>query len=73
MMDVPLDGEMNVFYDNRSVLKNSTLPESTLKKEHNSIAYHHTHEAQAMNIICIAWEKSEMNLTDLLTKRLPHD
>ena len=44
MMDVPLDGEMNVFYDNRSVLKNSTLPESTLKKEHNSIAYHHTHE-----------------------------
>ena len=73
MMGVPLDGEMNVFCDNESVFKNSTLPESTLKKKHNSIAYHHTHEAQAANIVCIAWEKSEMNLADVLTKLLPCD
>ena len=62
MMGVPLDSEMNVFCHNESVLKISTLPESTLKKKHNSIAYHNTHEAQAVNIIYIVWEKSETNL-----------
>ena len=51
MMGMPLDGEMNVFSNNESVFKNSTLPESTLKKKHNSIAYHSTHEAQATKII----------------------
>ena len=73
MIGVPLDGEMNVFCDDESVSKNSTLPESTLKKKHNSIAYHHTCEAQAVNTVHIAWENSEMNLTDLLTKLLPCD
>ena len=73
MIGVPLDGEMNVFCDNESVSKNSTLPESTLKKKHNSIAYHHACEARAVNTVHIAWEKSEMNLTDLLTKLLQCD
>ena len=73
MMGVPLDGEMNVFCNNESVFKSSMLPESTLKKKHNSIAYHCTHETQAANIVCIAWEKSNMNRADLLTKLLPHD
>ena len=73
MIGVPLDSEMNVFCDNESVFKNSTLPESTLEKKHNSIAYHCTCEAQAMNMICMAWEKRETNLMDLLIKLLPHD
>ena len=73
MMGVPLDCEINLFCNNESVFKNSTLPESTLKKKYNSIAYHHTHEAQATNVIHIAWEKSETNLADLLTKLLSHD
>ena len=51
MMGVPWDGEMNIFCENESVFKNSPLPESTLKKKHNSIAYHHTCEAQAMNVV----------------------
>ena len=73
MMGVPLDSETNVFCDNESVFNNSTLPESKLKKKHNSIAYNHTCEAQAVNIICNAWEKRKMNLVDLLTKLLRCD
>ena len=73
MMSVPLNGEMNVFCDNESVFKNSTLPESTLKMMHNSIPYHHTHEPQAVNIVHIAQGKTELKLADLLTKLLPHD
>jgi hypothetical protein len=43
----------SVFCDNESVVKNLTTLESTLKKRHNVIAYHHAQEAQeAAGIIC---------------------
>jgi hypothetical protein len=41
MFGVPIEGAMNVYCDNDSVVNNSTKPESTLKKKHNAIAYHH--------------------------------
>jgi hypothetical protein len=70
MMGIPVYGETNVFCDNEAVFKNSTKPESTLKKKHNAIAYHRTREAQAAGIVRIAWEASETNLADLFTKLL---
>ena len=71
MMGIPLDGSTNVFCDNEAVFKNSTHPESTLKKKHNAIAYHRTREAQAAGTVRIAWEDGEYNLADLFTKLLP--
>ena len=70
MMGVPVDGPTNVFCDNESVFKNSTRPESTLKKKHNAIAYHRTREAQAAGIVRIAWEDGKSNIADLFTKLL---
>ena len=40
MFGVPIDGPANVYCDNEAVYKNTTIPESTLKKKHHSIAYH---------------------------------
>ena len=71
MMGVPLDGPTNVFCDNESVVKNSTKPESALKKRHNAIAYHRCREAQAAGIIRIAFEDGDTNIADLFTKLLP--
>jgi hypothetical protein len=71
MMGVQVDGPTNVFCDNESVVKNSTKPESTLKKKHNAIAYHRVREAQAAGIVRIAKEDGETNLADVLTKCLP--
>ena len=71
MMGVPLSGPTNVFCDNESVFKNSSKPESALKKKHNAIAYHRTREAIAAGIVCIAWEDGRFNLSDVLTKLLP--
>jgi hypothetical protein len=71
MMGIPQDGPTNVFCDNEAVFKNSTVPESSLKKKHNAIAYHRTREAQASNMVRIAWEQGETNLADILTKLLP--
>jgi hypothetical protein len=52
MMGVQVDGPKYVFCDNESVVKNSTRPESMLKKKHNAIAYHRVREVQAAE----AWE-----------------
>ena len=71
MMGIPVDGGTNVFCDNEAVVTNSTKPESTLKKKHNSIAYHRVREALAAGIARIAKEPGETNLADGLTKCLP--
>jgi hypothetical protein len=71
MMGIPIFGPTSVFCDNESVVKNSTTPESTLKKHHNAITYHRAREAQAANIICVAWESGDTQIADLLTKLMP--
>jgi hypothetical protein len=71
MMGVALDGPANVFCDNNSVVINSSVPESTLKKKHVSFCYHSTREACAMRMIWIAYEGTKTKLADCLTKNLP--
>ena len=71
MMGIEVDGPTNLFCDNDSVVKNSSSPESTLKKKHNSIAYHRVREAQAAGAIRITHEDGLTNLADLFTKLLP--
>jgi hypothetical protein len=70
MMGIPIEGPANVFCDNEAVFKNSAFPESTVKKKHNSIAYHRTREAQAAGTVRIAWEPGDTNRADILTKLL---
>jgi hypothetical protein len=71
MLGIPIDGSANVFCDNMSVVMNTTRPESTIKKEHNAMAYHSVREALAAGIICITKMSIESNLADMLTKALP--
>ena len=71
MMGIPLDGPGNVFCDNEAVVKNTTRPESTLKKKHAAICYHKIQEACAQGIIRIAKEHTDTNIADCLTKNLP--
>ena len=56
--------------DNESVVKNTTLQSSSLKKKHNSIAYHKVRECVAAEIIKVAFLRSQENCTDILTKPL---
>ena len=51
MFGIPIEGPTNVYCDNEAVTKNTTIPESMLKKKHNSIAYHWAHEAVAAGTI----------------------
>ncbi len=70
MFGIPINGPTNVFGDNKSVIINATMPVSTLKRKHNSIAYHRVREAVASGVLQIAKVHTSENLADLLTKPL---
>ena len=60
-----------IFGDNKSVLVNSTVPHSTLKKKSCSISYHYIREGVAKDEWRIAYIRSEDNRADILSKPLP--
>lgn len=71
MFGIPIDGPTNGFCDNESVVRNTTIPESTLAKKHNSIAYHKCRESVALGAIRVKHERGKFNCSDILTKFLP--
>ena len=70
MMGIKVDEPTFVFGDNKSVLCNTTAPESTLKKKSNAIAYHFVQEGVARNDWRTAYVNTDENVADLLTKPL---
>ena len=72
MMGVQIDGPCNLFCDNESVVKNTTRPESPIKKKHNSVAYHKARESIASKICRIAKEDRASNVADIFTKLMPN-
>ena len=44
MMGIPVIGPVYIYGDNQSVLCNTSIPESQLKKKSQSIAYHFIRE-----------------------------
>jgi hypothetical protein len=70
MFGIPIEGPANVLVDNDTVVKNSTIPSSTLQKKHNAICYHFVREAVAAKIMRIAYIPSGENLADMFTKPL---
>ena len=59
-----------MFCNNEAVYKNTSMPESQLRKKHHSIAYHMSRESFASGATQIAKEDTETNLADLFTKVL---
>jgi hypothetical protein len=68
MMGIPIDDYAHVKVDNLSVVRNTSVPESTLKKKSNSIAYHYVREKCAAGVARISYEPTDTNLADMLTK-----
>ena len=68
---VPLDGLENLFCDNTGVVKNTSIPGSTLSKKHNTINYHCMSEASTFGILCLRKEDTATNLANPLTKLIP--
>jgi hypothetical protein len=70
MFGIPIIGPASVLCDNQGVVKNTSIPESTLAKRHNSINYHSVREAAASGILRVGKEDGETNLSDVFTKVL---
>ena len=70
MLGIKVQGPSVLLVDNEAVVKNTTLPSSTLKKKHNAIAYHKVREAVAAGIIWVAHDRTDLNIADILTKPL---
>ena len=68
---VPIDGATNVFCDNNAVVKNVSIPESTLTKKHNAINFHIIRESVAAKIIRVGKEDTLTNIADVFTKLVP--
>ena len=71
MMGIPCEGPTLIYGDNKSVLCNTTIPESTLKKKSHSIAYHFIRQGVARDEWRTAYVNTHLNPADLLTKPLP--
>ena len=72
MMGVPIDGPALMLGDNMSVVLNTSVPSSVLKKKHLAIGYHRVREAIACGILKFAHIRSDENIADILTKPLPN-
>jgi hypothetical protein len=71
MLGIPCDGPVYIQGDNQSVLYNTTIPDSTLKKKSQSIAYHYMREGSARDEWRTSYISTHDNEADLLTKTLP--
>jgi hypothetical protein len=54
--------------DHMSVVLNTTIPSSVLKKKDNTISYHRVREGIVARITRFSYIRSEENVSDLLTK-----
>jgi hypothetical protein len=72
-LGVALDGTVLMLGDNMSVVLNTTVPSSVLKKKHNEKAYHRVREAIAARIMKFAYIKSEENVSNVLEKPLSNE
>ena len=67
-LGVPIDGPALLLGDNQSVVLNTTVPSSVLKKKHNAVAFHHICKAIAVRICHFVHTPSHENHTDIMTE-----
>ena len=70
-MGIRCQGPAYIQGDNQSVLANTSIPDSTLKKKSQSIAYHFVCDGTARDEWRTSYINTHENEADLLTKLLP--
>ena len=68
MMGIPVTNPAFIFRDNQSVLWNTSVPDSTLKKKSSSVASHFVREGVARDEWRTSYVKTSDNHSDILTK-----
>ena len=68
MMGIPVNNPVYIYGDNKSVLWNTSNPESTLKRKSSSVAFHFFREGVSKDMRRTAYVKSSLNVADIFTK-----
>ena len=67
-MGIPVNNPTFIYGDNQSVLWNTTVPESSLKKKSCAVAYHFCREGVARVEWLTAYVRTNLNPSNILTK-----
>ena len=70
MMGANMEESALMLGDNKSVVLNTTMPSSVLKKKHCAVSYHKIREMIACKVLRFSSISSEQNYADVLTKPL---
>jgi hypothetical protein len=73
MLGVPIDGPALLLGDNSSVVLNTSVPSSVLKKKHHACGYHRVREAIAGGILKFVHIPGTTNYADVLSKPLSNE
>jgi len=73
MLGMLLEATSLMVGGNMSVVLNTTIPSSMLKKKHNAVAYHRVREMIASKTVNFAHIPSTENIADVLTKPLNNE
>ena len=68
MMGIPVNNPTFMYGDNQSVLWNTKIPDSTLKKKSSAVAYHYVREGVAREEWITNYVRPESNPSDVMTK-----
>eukprot|EP00957_Ditylum_brightwellii_P044725 3391321-Ditylum_brightwellii.AAC.1 len=71
MLGMPVKDTTVLFGDNKSMVTNTSLPNSTFKRRVSANNYHHVRETVAADITSIVHCDTKYNLSDMGTKALP--
>ena len=67
-LGVEIKGSTRLFGDNGSVVTSASVPDSPLRKRHQSLAYHYTREAIAAGAVDFRHIPGHLNPADILSK-----
>ena len=70
MMGAQLEDSAFILGDNKSVVLNTTMPSSVLKKKHSAVSFHRVRKMIAAGVVKFSHILSVLNYSDLLTKPL---
>ena len=66
---MPVEGPAEVFCDNKSFVRNLSIPTSVLNKIYNFICYYRVKKDQASGVLRLGCIPREFNFEDLFTKK----
>ena len=70
MMGIPINNPALVYGDNQSVLWNTKVPDSTLKKKSSAVAYHYCREGVSRKEWLTNYVHTSENPSDIMTKSI---